>query len=173
MFIQEYTSITKASELLAQELKNRKYTISFAESCTGGMMASSLVNVSGASSVFEYGFVTYSANSKISILGVNPETIKQFGIVSCETAKEMCVGAREKSNSNASISVTGCAGPGEDDEGNQPGTICFGFSINGKTIAEKKHIDGDTRNDVRANAVIYAFERMCFWLSREDDTISN
>jgi PncC family amidohydrolase len=157
------------AKLLVDELKKRNYTISFAESCTGGMMASTLVDVSGASSVFEYGFITYSADSKISVLGVSEDTIKEHGVVSIETAKEMAEGARQKSNSNVAVSVTGCAGPGKDNDGNEQGTICFGFSINGNIISEKIHIDGKTRNDIRYAAVEYAFKRVYFLLSKESE----
>jgi PncC family amidohydrolase len=155
------TYIQKTIELLSE----KGYTISFAESCTGGMIASSLVDVSGASSVFGYGFITYSADAKISILGVNSDTIKSHGIVSCEVAKEMALGASERSNSNVSISVTGCAGPGKDDDGNEPGTICFGFYICGNVFAEKVLLDGNSRNEIRAAAVEYAYKRIVHFLS--------
>ncbi len=155
------TYTQKTIELLSK----KGYTISFAESCTGGMIASSLVDVSGASSVFGYGFITYSADAKISILGVNDETIKKHGIVSCEVATEMALGASERSNSTVSISVTGCAGPGKDDDGNEPGTICFGFYICGNVFAEKVLLDGNSRNEIRAAAVEYAYKRIVHFLS--------
>ncbi len=152
---------------LIEILKEKNYTISFAESCTGGMLASSLVNVSGASSVFEFGFITYSKSSKFSLLDVKKETMEKYGVVSCETAREMAEGAAIKSNSNVAISVTGCAGPGKDSDGNEAGTICFGFYINGNIISEKALLKGSSRNEIRAAAVEYATERICFYLSKE------
>ena len=157
----EMTYIQKTIDFLSK----KGYTISFAESCTGGMIASSLVDVSGASSVFGYGFITYSADAKISILGVQNETIKNHGIVSCEVAKEMALGASEKSKSDVAISVTGCAGPGTDEDGNEPGTICFGFYICGNLFAEKVLLNGNSRNEIRAAAVEHAYKRIVHFLS--------
>lgn len=152
--------IKNLSQELINNLKSKKMTISFAESCTGGLMASTLVSVSGASSVFEYGFIVYSAKAKNEILNVSLETIKNKGIVSKEVAHEMANGALLKSGASIAISVTGCAGPGKDDEGNEEGTICFGFSIkNTFTITEKVNIEGNSRNEIRLNCVKYAFNR--------------
>ena len=154
------------AEALVTLLKEKKLKISFAESCTGGLMASTIVDVSGASSVFEYGFVTYSAEAKINMLGVSEETIKKFGVVSCETAKEMVVGVSQRASSDVAISVTGCAGPGKDTDGNEEGTICFGFCLNGNVISEKMHIEGKSRNKIRKNAVEYAFNRIIHFINR-------
>lgn len=152
-------------EKFVRALKEKEYTVSFAESCTGGMLSASIVDISGVSSVFGFGFVTYSAEAKMSILEVSKETLEKHGIVSCETAREMALGAAKKSKSNIAIATTGCAGPGKDSEGNEPGTICFGFFINGNVIAEKVRIDGNTRNEIRINATEYAYERICYLLS--------
>lgn len=155
-------------QALVNLLKEKNYTISFAESCTGGMIASTLVDVAGASSVFGFGFVTYSAEAKMELLGVKKETIEAFGIVSLETAMEMAFGASTKSGSNIAVSVTGCAGPTEDEEGNPAGTICFGFFINGNLIAEKKSFNGKSRNENRALATDYAIERIYQLISQEE-----
>ena len=152
--------MTSAQKLICI-LKEKNMKITFAESCTGGAMSASIVDVSGASSVFEYGFVTYSSEAKINTLGVSKETTSKYGVVSCETAKEMAKGAIEKSSATISISVTGCAGPGKDNEGNDAGTICLGYCVNGITIAEKVTISGNSRNEIRKNTVDYAFERIC------------
>ena len=148
-----------SAENLYKLLSKKNYTISFAESCTGGLMAASLVDVSGASSIFEYGFVTYSKSSKNEILGVEYSTIDEHGIVSCEVAKAMAIGAIKKSRSDVAISVTGCAGPSKDEEGNEAGTVCFGFIIKDLVITEKVILEKGTRNEVRTNAVEYAFKK--------------
>ncbi len=158
----------QTAELLLDTLRKKKYTITFAESCTGGLMSSSFVDASGASSVFEYGFVTYSKESKNETLGVSFETIDNFGIVSKEVALEMAKGAIAKSRADVAISVTGCAGPGKDDEGNEAGTVCFGFIIKDIILSEKTHINGTTRNEIRENAVEYAFQRIIYFLNNTD-----
>ena len=89
------------------------------------------------------------------------DTIKNNGIVSRAVAEEMAQGAISQSDAQVAISVTGCAGPGMDSEGNQPGDICFCFVIKDKVlISEKVKIEGENRNDTRKKAVIYAFSRM-------------
>ena len=153
-------------QALIELLKEKKITISFAESCTGGMIASSLVDVSGASSVFGFGFVTYSAEAKINLLGVSAHTIKEKGIVSCETALEMAKGAAEKSGAEVAVSVTGCAGPNADEDGNPAGRICFGFYVNGNLIVEEMQFCGKTRNENRKLATDYAIDRIYYFLSK-------
>ncbi len=148
----------KNAKNLYNLLIKNQYTITFAESCTGGLMASSLVDIPGASSVFGFGFVTYSAEAKKSILDVKSQTIEEFGIVSENVANEMIQGAIKKSHANVGISITGCAGPGKDTDGNLPGTVCFGFSVNGKITTKKILIDSKDRNTFRLKAVEYAFE---------------
>ncbi|MGL6168994.1 MAG: CinA family protein, partial [Fusobacteriaceae bacterium] len=93
-------------EKLILELKNKKLKLSVAESCTGGMLSSEIVEVSGASEVFYEGIVTYSCESKIKRLGVSEETIKKYGVVSEQTAKEMLKGLETE----VGISTTGIAG---------------------------------------------------------------
>ncbi len=102
--------ITYATELL-QKCRSRGLRITTAESCTGGMISSLLTHISGSSDVFEGGFVTYSNQLKIALLGVGRETILARGAVSSEVAKQMAVGALYRSQADLSVSVTGVAGP--------------------------------------------------------------
>lgn len=97
-----------------QAAKAKGLTIATAESCTGGMIAASLTDVRGASSVFDRGFVTYSYPSKTEMLGVSPETLEKYGAVSEPIVKQMAIGALSASNADISIAVTGVAGPGAD-----------------------------------------------------------
>lgn len=99
-------------EVVGKKLIEKNITISSAESCTGGLFASNLTDVSGISQVFKNGFVTYSNESKIEVLGVKEETLEKFGAVSPETAAEMADGLKKKTGSDICISVTGLAGPG-------------------------------------------------------------
>ena len=92
-------------------LTKKKLTVSFAESCTGGLLASTITSISGSSKVFNMGLVTYSNNTKIKILGVPKKTITKFGAVSYETCLLMVKNLSKISKSNISISITGVAGP--------------------------------------------------------------
>ena len=96
---------------LSELLISKSLTIAVAESCTGGALSSSLTSISGASSYFNCGFITYSNNSKVQMLGVNMQAIETFGAVSEKVAREMVIGAGEKSQSNLAVSITGIAGP--------------------------------------------------------------
>ncbi len=152
------STILELSQNLVNILKEKKLKITFAESCTGGLMSASLVDIPGASQVFEFGFITYSATSKQEMIGVKSETIKEYGIVSREVAEEMVIGAVSKSKASVGISVTGSAGPGKDSEGNEAGTVCFGFYISGKVTTKIKKFEYVSRSDVRKNAVEFAFD---------------
>jgi len=99
-------------DVVATKLMEKGLTISCAESCTGGLFATTLTRVPGISVVFDRGFVTYSNKAKIDELGVNPDTLEKYGAVSRETATEMAQGVFRATNSNFCIAVTGIAGPG-------------------------------------------------------------
>lgn len=92
-------------------LKRRRLVVASAESCTGGMIAASITDIAGSSAVFDRGFVTYSNQAKIDMLGVSEKTLSTFGAVSCETAQEMVKGALANSQADFVIAVTGIAGP--------------------------------------------------------------
>lgn len=141
-------------ELLFYELKNHNFKISFAESCTSGMVASRFVNFAGASSCFNESFVTYSNESKVKNLGVKPQTLENFGAVSEETAVEMANGLFEKTNSQVCISVTGVAGPGQSE--NKPaGLVYICVKVLDKIYVEKCNFNGD-RKKVREKSTFRA-----------------
>ncbi|MBQ3253791.1 MAG: CinA family protein, partial [Acholeplasmatales bacterium] len=96
---------------LVNILIENNYHIAFAESCTGGLCASKIINVSNASKVINESFITYSNYAKIKYLNVNPNTIEKYGVVSEEVAKEMAIGVAKTSNSEVGISISGIAGP--------------------------------------------------------------
>ncbi len=99
------------AESVLKDLLRQKVKIAIAESCTGGLVSSMLTNVSGASNAFERGFVTYSNESKISLLGVNPTSLLKYGAVSEQVAKEMVLGAMKKAQVDKAVAITGIAGP--------------------------------------------------------------
>jgi nicotinamide-nucleotide amidase len=104
--------------------------IAAAESCTGGMVMAALTEVPGSSDVVERGYVTYSNDAKIQMLGVSPETLRAHGAVSTEVAAEMAEGALENSMAQLSVSITGIAGPGGS-EAKPKGRVCFGVARSG------------------------------------------
>ena len=96
---------------LVKKLTRKKLKISFAESCTGGMLANTITSISGASKVFNLGLITYSNQAKIKVLKVNKNVIKRFGAVSHECCKAMVVNLSKISKANINVSITGIAGP--------------------------------------------------------------
>ena len=105
-------------------------TIACAESCTGGMVAASLTEVAGTSDVFDRGFVTYSNQAKIEMLGVLPQTLQDFGAVSEQVAAEMADGALARAHVGLAVSITGIAGPGGS-AFKPEGRVCFGLAHRG------------------------------------------
>ena len=145
-------------EVLVELLLKHNLTISFAESCTGGLMAATLINVSGASNVINESYVTYSDDAKNKILGVSKNTIEKFSVYSKETAYEMARGLSLISKSNISVSITGLAGGTIYHTGDGSYNACIILNINGKKeiIELEKHEKG-TRNEVRKRQVNYLF----------------
>ena len=105
------SNISNLAEVIINELRNRNMKIVTAESCTGGLIASTLTDISGSSDAVHGGFVTYANDAKTNMLGVDSELIKTHGAVSAEVAKAMATGALENSSADIAIAVTGIAGP--------------------------------------------------------------
>ena len=148
-----YQKAEKAVELL----KSNKLTVATAESCTGGMVASYITSVSGVSNVFEMGLTSYSCRIKNEILGVNKETLKNFGAVSKETAGEMAINIRRISGSDIGVSVTGAAGP-DGTEGHPPGYVFIALSAEDALKVELLNIEPKSRNFVRESATATVFK---------------
>lgn len=126
-FIYSYDD-EELNEVVVRLLKEKGLTISSAESCTGGMFASAITDVAGASEVLSSAFVTYSAESKINDIGVPPDLIDRYGVVSMEVAESMATGAKNRSGADIAVSVTGYAGP-DADTGHEAGHAYIGYSI--------------------------------------------
>ncbi len=141
--------------VVAELLCEKNLTISIAESCTGGMVSSTLISYPGISAVFKEGAVTYSNEAKINRLGVNEETINTFGPVSEETAKEMAEGMANVANTDIAISTTGIAGPEGGTDEKPVGLVYIGIFIKGKTIVQKLNLTGD-REAIRRKATMNA-----------------
>ena len=128
------------------------FTISSAESCTGGLVAGTLINAPGVSAVYKEGFITYSNEAKEKRLGVKHETLEQFGAVSEETASEMAEGCAKCAETDFSIVTTGIAGPGGGTVEKPVGLVYIGCYARGKVVVEKRMYDGD-RSAIRHQAV--------------------
>ena len=140
-----------AAELVAA-LAARKLTLTTAESCTGGLIAAAITDISGSSAVFHQGVVSYANEAKTSLLGVSPATLKKHGAVSAEIAKEMAEGARVNAKADIAISVTGIAGPtGGTPE--KPVGLVFIAVANASETKLEKHLFGGDRSAIRAQAV--------------------
>ena len=144
-------------EQLFDLLKKYNGKVATAESCTGGLVAGALCDISGISSYFEEGYITYSESAKIKNLGVSQETIEHYGVVSIETAMEMAIGASKKSGASYTISTTGIAGPAGGTSENPVGTVCFACVVNEQVFSKRVIFTGD-RKEVRMQATEYALE---------------
>tara|TARA_B100001057_G_scaffold413695_1_gene430365 strand:+ start:198 stop:671 length:474 start_codon:yes stop_codon:yes gene_type:complete len=119
-------------------LTKKKLTVSFAESCTGGLLASSITSISGSSKVFNMGLVTYSNNAKAKLLKVSKKTITKYGAVSYETCLSMVNNLNKISKSNISMSITGVAGPNGGTKEKPVGLVYIGIKKGSKIIISKK-----------------------------------
>ena len=149
----------KTEEKLVSLLEEKGLHISFAESCTAGLAAARLVNVSGASSVFDGSFVTYANEAKMRLVSVRAETLAAHGAVSEETAREMAVGCAEKMGAELGVGISGIAGPGGGTPKKPVGTVCFGFFTPAGVKSCTEHFEGD-RESVRTQAVDFAFRTL-------------
>ena len=122
---------------LVSTLAKKKMQIALAESCTGGYVSHNITNISGASRVFERGVVTYSNQSKIDMLNVDPRTLQEHGAVSDPVARQMAENLRKISNVDISVSTTGIAGPTGATPGKPIGLVYIGFSTEKGTIVKE------------------------------------
>ena len=132
-------------------LKSKKLKLATAESCTGGLISKRITDVSGSSEVFEGGVVCYSNRFKENVLGVSPETLKKYGAVSRETAREMVKGVLSLTKADIAVAVTGIAGPSSDDTNKHVGLVYIAVSDGKSTIVKKllNNFTGDVREQNR------------------------
>ncbi len=138
-------------------LKKHELTVATAESCTGGLIAGRIVNVAGASDVFKEGFVTYSNKAKRKHLDVSKGTLKKYGAVSRETAREMAIGGAFATDSDVCVSVTGIAGPDGGTEEKPVGLVYMACCFKDNVTVEKYQFKGN-RSKVREYAVVRALD---------------
>ena len=130
-------------ESVIRLLEEKKMTVTTAESCTGGKLSGRLLNVSGASGVYNEGYITYANASKEKILGVKHETLETYGAVSEQTAAEMALGAAKAAGADAALSVTGIAGPGGGTAEKPVGLVYIGCAVNGEVTVREYRFTGN------------------------------
>ena len=140
-------------KFLVKKLIKKKIKISFAESCTGGMLASSITSISGASKVFNLGLITYSNLAKIKILKINKKIIQKYGAVSQECCKAMVVNLSKISKANINISITGIAGPKGGTKKKPVGLVYIGLKKGKKIIISKNIFKSKNRKAIQKSTV--------------------
>lgn len=167
-YLKEANDVTKAEKTVA-ELKKRSMTVSFAESCTGGLLAKMVTDVSGSSAVFECGVVSYSNRIKHSVLGVKNETLGKYTAVSEQTVKEMARGVKKLSGADICVSVSGTAGPGSDSSGTPVGVIWICVMYKDKVFTKKlmNSFDENVRENNRLSAAETVFDMILSILGSE------
>ena len=148
---------------LTKLLIKKKYTMTTAESCTGGMIAARMVNAPGVSAVLKSGFITYTNEAKEELLGVSHDTLEKFGAVSRETAEEMAEGAAKAAHTDAAVAVTGIAGPDGGTKEKPVGLVYIGVNVRGNVEVREYHFSGSRqkiRESVTAAALTFLREKL-------------
>lgn len=153
-------------EELVNKLTKKKYTITTAESCTGGLLSGTIVNVSGASEVLNCSFVTYANEAKEKLVSVKHETLEQYGAVSSQTAAEMAAGCAHAASADIGLSTTGIAGPGGGTADKPVGLVYIGCALHDDVVVERHEFKGD-RLQVRTQAVCAAIDLAIHCLDKE------
>ena len=149
--------MAEAANRLLEACAARKILVATAESCTGGMIVATMTDQPGASSMVDRGFVTYSNEAKMEMLGVSGATLDTFGAVSSETAAEMAAGALERSRAGLTLAVTGIAGPDGGSEEKPVGLVWFGLALTGRSVVtERRLFENRGRSFIRQQTVLHA-----------------
>lgn len=149
-------------------LSEKGLTLTAAESCTGGLIAKRLTDVSGASAVFHGSLVTYSNRLKEKWLGVQAETLQTYGAVSAQTAREMALGARKAADADLAVAVTGIAGPNSDDTNKPVGLVFIALADKDSVTVEKyeNRFTDNVREQNRTTSAQRALEAVRRYLQR-------
>lgn len=150
---------TALGTTLGAALKARGFMLALAESCTGGMVAQAVTSVAGSSAWFDRGFVTYSNQAKIEMLGVSAKTLETFGAVSEETASEMALGCLKHSKAQIVGSITGIAGPDGGSATKPVGTVCFAIALKNQCFTSTQYLTGN-REKIRQQATAFLMRQL-------------
>lgn len=152
-------SVNREEPLLEEQivglLQEKKVTLATAESCTGGMLASRIIDVPGVSEVFKAGFVTYANEAKQNLIGVKEDTLAQFGAVSEQTAREMVLGAIKAARADMAVATTGIAGPGGGTKEKPVGLVYIACGSADDIVVERCLFNG-SRKEIRQASVEHA-----------------
>lgn len=154
-------------EEAVRSLREKGYTITTAESCTGGMIASTLINVAGISEIYKEGYITYSNEAKHKLLKVEEEALQKFGAVSREVAFQMAKGAADAAKAEAALAVTGIAGPDGGTKEKPVGLVYIGCYVMGKVRVTENRFSGD-RLMIRQQTTRKALELLLDCLFEQD-----
>jgi nicotinamide-nucleotide amidase len=155
------SEIRSLARALLDLCKMKRLTIATAESCTGGLVCASLVDIPGSSAVVTSGFITYSNEAKHEMLGVGTETLEAFGAVSKEAAVSMAAGALKIAKSDLTVAVTGIAGPGGATPGKPVGLVHLAVAArDGRVVAREKRFGAIGRTQVRMRSVVEALKML-------------
>tara|TARA_B100001250_G_C19264713_1_gene556439 strand:- start:28 stop:501 length:474 start_codon:yes stop_codon:yes gene_type:complete len=143
----------KLSQKVVKLLRNKRLKISFAESCTGGLLSSSITSISGSSKIFTLGLITYSNQAKINILKVPKKIIIKHGAVSYQTCLSMVKNLNKISKTNIAVSITGIAGPKGGTKNKPVGLVYIGIKKRNKTLVKKFLFKSKKRNLIQRSAV--------------------
>ena len=161
-----HETLTTLATIVGARLKARGLRLATAESCTSGWVAGAVTAIAGSSEWFDRGFVTYSNDAKMEMLGVSAATLEAFGAVSEQTAGEMAAGALAHSHAQLALSITGVAGPGGGSVEKPVGMVCFGWAgEGGAPLVITRNFSGD-RESVRRQSVICALQGVLERLER-------
>ncbi len=156
---------------LGERLMSLGWRVTTAESCTGGGIAAAITAVPGSSAWFDMGFVTYSNEAKIRLLSIDGTVIASEGAVSLAVAESMAKGALVKADADIAVSITGVAGPDGGSVEKPVGTVCFAWSLKSGAIRSEVHYFSGDRNDVRAQAVLFALQGLLLNSKKSGNTV--
>lgn len=145
---------------LANALLEKRWHLSTAESCTGGLVAATITELAGSSDWFERGYVTYSNSAKSEDIHVSPELITQYGAVSNQVAKAMAIGAKQSSHAEVALSITGIAGPTGGSTQKPVGTVCFAWVLANDAIHSETKLFSGNRQEVRQQACEFSLRKL-------------
>jgi nicotinamide-nucleotide amidase len=151
-------AITELARRLGAACERRGVTVATAESCTGGGVAQAITRISGSSAWFDRGFVTYSNAAKEEMLGVSHAALEAHGAVSEEVAGEMALGALARSAADASVAITGIAGPGGGSAEKPVGLVWFAWAHRGGAAQCRRFVFAGGRDAIRSRSVVVALQ---------------
>ncbi len=146
-------------ERIVSLMREKNLTLAAAESCTGGMFSSRMIDVPGVSDIFKAGFVTYANEAKQNLIKVKEETLAQFGAVSEQTAREMVLGAMKAAKADMAVATTGIAGPGGGTKEKPVGLVYIACGSADNIVVERCFFDG-SRSEIRQASVEHALEML-------------